>query len=72
MLRRFGWLRGGREWLPGLRARAGPFGALTPDTSHPYFVLFSGRPVRAIVAGLPKPILGRHYAEDELQLLDAD
>src|SRR6266540_6994207 len=40
--------------------------AMAPGTTHAYFVLFSGRPVRATVAGLPKNVLGRHYAEGEL------
>jgi len=46
--------------------------AVTAGTTHPFFVLFSGRPVRATVAGLPKNVLGRHYAEGELELLNAD
>jgi len=45
--------------------------AMAPGTTHACFVLFSGRPVRAIVAGLPKTVLGRHYAPDELELLGA-
>lgn len=37
---------------------------------HPYFVLFSGRPVTVRRMGLVAPILGRAYREDELEPLD--
>ncbi len=55
--------------VPAEDGTEGRITAMAPGTTHAYFVLFNGSPVRAVVAGLPKTVLGRHYAESELELL---
>ncbi len=50
----------------------GKITAYQAGRDHPYFVLFQGRPVRGVLSGQPKTVLGRRYAVSELELLDAD